>query len=492
MTFATPLFSEHTTSPSEHYQLLERINALNLTLLEAISTSDESSTQARKALSDRIEGDLTLIRDSIGLVNNSVTTLDGKLDTKVSELNAAISAMSTNLTTLVNTTKSELEETDAELLQAISALDGEIAQKLTELESSLISKIGVVNNRLTAVAESIRNEMSTGNNGLDSKVEANNQAIVALDGVLNSLQSTFNARVNSVDTSLGNIIETHRVDKLSLEELNRLTNVTITNLTKVVGDESTKLSELKTAFDLLMTRTDNPFSVTAGQTGAYTKAQVNSTITTLTNTLRQEIKDLSDSNDTDHGLISTRIDLLSNSINTLSNEHAASVVAINKSISDQDKAHKLITNSLDGRIDGTVTRLNHVESSINAHGASITEIDGRLTAHIANRNNPNKVTAAQVNSYTKTESNSRYAATSHSHPWDNLSSIPVYAKRWPTLEEIGLSNVKNIDSTNANNINKGLVKNKQIPVAPKGTTAGVGFGGFRYNIVGTKLFLYTT
>lgn len=53
--------------------------------------------------------------------------------------------------------------------------------------------------------------------------------------------------------------------------------------------------------------------------------------------------------------------------------------------------------------------------------------------------------------YSKGESDARYKPIGYVPAWGDITGIPVYATRWPTKAEVGLSNVPNYTITNATN-----------------------------------------
>jgi hypothetical protein len=84
------------------------------------------------------------------------------------------------------------------------------------------------------------------------------------------------------------------------------------------------------------------------------------------------------------------------------------------------------------------------------------------------------------------------AAATHSHAWGDLTGLPAYATRWPTKAEVGLGNVPNVNTQVASNITSGVLAAERVPAAVNSASTGVGFGGFRYQVSGSKLYLYTT
>ena len=56
----------------------------------------------------------------------------------------------------------------------------------------------------------------------------------------------------------------------------------------------------------------------------------------------------------------------------------------------------------------------------------------------------------------------------------------------------GVLPVSVIPNMSASKITSGIIGAQRIPVAPASTTAGQGFGGFRYSLSGDTLNFYTT
>ncbi|AHJ10575.1 tail fiber protein [Shewanella phage Spp001] len=72
-----------------------------------------------------------------------------------------------------------------------------------------------------------------------------------------------------------------------------------------------------------------------------------------------------------------------------------------------------------------------------------------------------------------------YAAASHTHPWTQITGAPVYTTRWPNAAEVGLSNVPNTAHTTADTANTVAVRDAAGVLRAKefvGKHSGDGYG----------------
>jgi hypothetical protein len=60
--------------------------------------------------------------------------------------------------------------------------------------------------------------------------------------------------------------------------------------------------------------------------------------------------------------------------------------------------------------------------------------------------------------------NTRYAAISHTHPWAQVTGVPVYTTRWPNSSEVGLGNVPNTVHSSAADINTVAVRDSAADI----------------------------
>lgn len=356
MMIKKPLFSAHTTSPQEMANTLKLIEELRDALGKALS---EISIE----LEDKIdELDKNLI-EKIDGANNAINQLNQSLletNQSLGQTNAALSSAINDLNQTINNKDKAVRDKIDEDIETLK-------QELNVSLSNLTENIGSVSQTLNSHIQSTSNNFDSVNSTVSKNkqdIETKHSEYVASNDARITLLS------NSINESLGSLSQ---------------------SLDTTAEDILQTISDLNTHFTSELDKT-------------------NLRITDLASDIRKEM-----------GLGNTT---LAESISSLDIKLTNYIQSNDKSVGDLEKSfndYKLATNNSFGTVNSSINQINtninsiggrvsDLETTTANQGQSIGQISTTLANWMARTDNPHKVTAAQVNAYTKNEVNTNFVS----------------------------------------------------------------------------------